>query len=91
MSPRRNRPKRSRAPRADEPEPLKIPSEIVSAPPGWQARVSTKQGPYICPGCNGRFDGTKPHVVAWPTDAIGGEKRHWHTSCWQRASVTGLR
>lgn len=79
MSPRRNRPRPE-----DEPEPLRIPDLVTAAPAGWQARTSTKKGPYICPGCNQTFDGTKQHVVAWPTDAYGGERRHWHTPCFER-------
>jgi len=84
--PRRNRPKRDRG--GDDDEPLRLPREFVPAPPGWDARSSTKNATYICPGCNGRFDGVRPHVVAWPTNGAGGEKRHWHTPCYERWART---
>ena len=45
---------------------------------------------YRCPGCNAEITPGTPHVVAWP-DTPGllssspvEERRHWHTSCWQR-------
>jgi hypothetical protein len=45
---------------------------------------------YRCPGCNVEIAPGTPHVVAWP-DTPGllstrgvDERRHWHTSCWQR-------
>jgi hypothetical protein len=45
---------------------------------------------YRCPGCNVEIPPGTPHVVAWP-DTPGllsargvDERRHWHTSCWQR-------
>jgi hypothetical protein len=45
---------------------------------------------YRCPGCNVEIAPGTPHVVAWP-DMPGllstrgvDERRHWHTSCWQR-------
>jgi hypothetical protein len=45
---------------------------------------------YRCPGCNVEIRPGTPHVVTWP-DAPGllshsavEERRHWHTSCWQR-------
>ena len=40
---------------------------------------------YLCPGCQQVFDGTRPHIVAWPTDGLGSvaDRRHWHTTCWQ--------
>ena len=45
---------------------------------------------YRCPGCNQLIQPATPHLVAWP-DQPGllyesglDERRHWHTSCWQR-------
>ncbi len=39
---------------------------------------------YRCPGCDHEIRPGTPHVVVWP--AYGerlGERRHWHTRCWQ--------
>ncbi len=54
----------------------------------WQVRrVAGAREPrtYLCPGCQQSFDGTRPHVVAWPAhgSAAMADRRHWHTSCWQ--------
>lgn len=48
------------------------------------------QKTYRCPGCNHDIRPGVPHVVAWPHDPGPGrdsavvDRRHWHTSCWQR-------
>ncbi|MEE2032871.1 ATP/GTP-binding protein [Rhodococcus sp. CC-R104] len=41
--------------------------------------------PYRCPGCDHEIAPGTSHVVAWPTDAIGGaeDRRHWHNGCWK--------
>jgi hypothetical protein len=45
---------------------------------------------YRCPGCNVEIRPGTPHVVAWPdtpgllSQSAVEERRHWHTSCWQR-------
>ncbi|MGC3993274.1 MAG: hypothetical protein QM779_03965 [Propionicimonas sp.] len=45
---------------------------------------------YTCPGCNQPVTPGTAHVVTWPREASIGstsavdERRHWHTSCWQR-------
>ncbi|MDU0347256.1 hypothetical protein [Actinomyces sp. MRS3W] len=45
---------------------------------------------YICPGCNQTISAGTPHVVAWSNESLFGpergleERRHWHTSCWER-------
>lgn len=45
---------------------------------------------YRCPGCNVEIRAGTPHVVAWPdtpgllSQSAVEERRHWHTSCWQR-------
>ena len=52
------------------------------------ANAATKQ--YICPGCGRAIAQGVSHIVAWPRQASIGsasavdERRHWHTSCWQR-------
>ncbi len=45
---------------------------------------------YTCPGCHPPVVPGTAHVVTWPREASIGstsaveERRHWHTSCWQR-------
>lgn len=45
---------------------------------------------YVCPGCDRQITLGASQVVVWPRDpSIGStsavdERRHWHTSCWQR-------
>ncbi|HET7399213.1 MAG TPA: hypothetical protein VFJ94_11905 [Intrasporangium sp.] len=41
---------------------------------------------YLCPGCQQDVVPGTPHVVAWPAEGVGGvgDRRHWHTGCWQR-------
>jgi hypothetical protein len=45
---------------------------------------------YRCPGCNQTIPPGTPHTVAGPRDpAIASvspveDRRHWHTSCWNR-------
>ncbi len=42
--------------------------------------------PYLCPGCQQDIAVGTAHVVAWPAEGAGGvgDRRHWHTGCWQR-------
>jgi hypothetical protein len=41
---------------------------------------------YLCPGCQQDVTPGVPHVVVWPAEGVGGlgDRRHWHTGCWQR-------
>ncbi len=45
---------------------------------------------YRCPGCGQIVRPGQAHLVSWPKipDLIStsglDERRHWHTSCWQR-------
>jgi hypothetical protein len=45
---------------------------------------------YLCPGCGRAIAPQAAHLVAWPSmPSIGspsavGERRHWHTPCWER-------
>ncbi|WP_295702416.1 hypothetical protein [Lapillicoccus sp.] len=55
----------------------------------WTVRRVTGEGstrPYLCPGCQQNIPVGLPNVVAWPADGVGGvgDRRHWHTGCWQR-------
>jgi hypothetical protein len=42
--------------------------------------------PYFCPQCLMEIPVGEPHVVVWPADEADGigQRRHWHTRCWQR-------
>ncbi len=46
---------------------------------------------YLCPSCHRPIPPGTPHVVVWPrTPHVGAtspvdERRHWHTSCWERS------
>ncbi len=45
---------------------------------------------YRCPGCEHLIIQGTPHLVVWPqVPSLGSasaveERRHWHTSCWNR-------
>ena len=45
---------------------------------------------YTCPGCHRTIPPGTPHLVAWSNESLFGadrgleERRHWHTSCWER-------
>lgn len=68
-------------------------SAVVKSDGRWLVRsvagaAATKE--YRCPGCNQVITPGVPHLVSWPDvpalhSARGlDERRHWHTSCWQR-------
>jgi hypothetical protein len=40
---------------------------------------------YRCPGCDHEIRPGEGHEVVVPRDAPQ-DRRHWHSSCWQRAS-----
>jgi hypothetical protein len=52
---------------------------------------------YRCPGCDHEIRPATPHVVAWPAsfredddaDAGLGDRRHWHTACWNARGRRG--
>lgn len=94
MPPRR--PSRKRPWGADHP-PLDLDRALggvrrVSADDGeWTVRqVRGGDKTYRCPVCRQDIPPGTAHVVAWPRDALGGEaagleqRRHWHSSCWER-------
>jgi drug/metabolite transporter (DMT)-like permease len=66
---------------------------IESRPDGeWVVRRLTGSSPtkpYRCPGCDQLIPPATPHIVAWPAEGATlsgggtGERRHWHTACWQ--------
>jgi hypothetical protein len=53
--------------------------------------------PYRCPGCDHEIPPGTPHLVAWPSvPEYGsgggvGERRHWHTACWNARGRRGPR
>ncbi len=64
-----------------------------TGPGGAEFTVRHVQGgdkSYTCPGCHRQVPPGTPHVVAWPNESLLSadrgpqERRHWHTSCWQR-------
>ncbi|MEO7236489.1 MAG: hypothetical protein ABIW80_14100 [Lapillicoccus sp.] len=55
----------------------------------WTVRSvtgATATRAYLCPGCQQGIEPGVPHVVVWPAEGVGGlgDRRHWHTGCWQR-------
>lgn len=52
-------------------------------------RVGGSDRTFRCPGCDQLIAPGTAHLVAWPADGMFGEehalgeRRHWHTSCWQ--------
>ncbi|MEU5843897.1 ATP/GTP-binding protein [Rhodococcus sp. NPDC047139] len=93
--PRRNRSRtgRKRAGNsADPPTYIGATARTENGPAGAEGErftVRTVPGsratkPYRCPGCDHEIAPGTPHVVAWPTDALGGaeDRRHWHNGCW---------
>ncbi|HEY8533530.1 MAG TPA: hypothetical protein VIL44_06605 [Micromonospora sp.] len=97
MSPRRNRPARSRSSgrRRAGHTPLdeqraRYGVEGVQTWSDGQWVVRSIPGPsavktYRCPGCDHEIRPGVPHVVAWPADERGdlNDRRHWHNGCWR--------
>lgn len=55
---------------------------------------ATAQKSYRCPGCQQVIAAGVAHLVVWPEwtgDDDGGvaQRRHWHTSCWERRAARG--
>lgn len=54
-------------------------------------RAGRSHKDYRCPGCNQLIPSGTAHVVTWPEtppliyDSGLEVRRHWHTSCWERA------
>ena len=77
---RRNR----RAP-DEEPKPVNANFRTVAAQPDGEwvvQRVTGSDKGYRCPGCEQEIAAGVAHVVAWPAERDVGERRHWHTPCW---------
>lgn len=88
---RRYRRRRDGSARLPDAAALGPPERVESWPDGeWVVRpisgaASTKS--YRCPGCDQEIRPATPHIVAWPladtVDQRLGERRHWHTACWE--------
>lgn len=98
MSPRRNTPRR----RGDRQNQKRAPfSGIV----GNQQRESGSDGDWVvrrvsgtaaaktyrCPGCGQDIRPATPHVVAWRAEGSSDDRRHWHSSCWEKREHRGVR
>ncbi|MDA2810430.1 ATP/GTP-binding protein [Nocardiopsis sp. RSe5-2] len=93
MSPRRNTPRRKGAPARDA-----DPDALMLRVTGGQRRETGPDGEWVlrrisgaaaaktyrCPGCRQDLPPGTPHVVAWRPYGDGEDRRHWHSSCWQR-------
>ena len=90
------RPSRKR-PWGAEPPPLDLDRalggvrrEIASDGEWTVRRLRGGDKAYRCPACRQEIPPGTPHVVAWQRDVVGGEaagledRRHWHSSCWER-------
>lgn len=77
--------------------PRPLSSSFASAADKADGRWMTQTMPgqaatkaYRCPGCDQVIQVGTPHVVVWPhVPTVGSsravdERRHWHTSCWNR-------
>lgn len=68
--------------------PERIDSRVDGS--SWQVRpVRGSDKTYRCPGCDQQILPHTSHVVIWSddhlfgADAAVGDRRHWHTPCWQ--------
>lgn len=101
MSPRRNTPRRRRGSRKPAEDGASFIDRITggqrleSGPDGqWAIRrisgaAATKA--YRCPGCAQEIPPGMPHLVAWAAHGDGEDRRHWHSSCWERRTRRSVR
>jgi hypothetical protein len=80
-------PRRKPRPPAGPPaRPLRENQSYEAGPDGdWNVRRLTGSASgktYRCPGCQQEIPAAQPHVVAWPAEGDGEDRRHWHTGCW---------
>ncbi|MDT0327680.1 ATP/GTP-binding protein [Nocardiopsis lambiniae] len=101
MSPRRNssRRKSSRGGRAPGGGP-EAEDALMLRITGGQSRETGPDGEWIirrvigaaavkvyrCPGCAQEIPVGMAHVVVWRPYGDGDDRRHWHSSCWDRRS-----
>ncbi|CAM3762194.1 hypothetical protein GCM10009799_43410 [Nocardiopsis rhodophaea] len=100
MSPRRNSPRRKET-RVQPPDEDGLMLRIT----GGQRRETGADGEWVirrisgaaatktyrCPGCYQEIPVGMPHVVAWRPYGDGEDRRHWHSSCWERRAHRGVR
>ncbi|WP_181874377.1 ATP/GTP-binding protein [Marinitenerispora sediminis] len=100
MSPRRNVPRRKAAQRPESAEESLIlrvtgAEHRETGPDGeWVLRRITGAAAakvYRCPGCQQDIPPGMAHVVAWRPYGDGEDRRHWHSSCWQRRTHRSAR
>ncbi|AEV88307.1 ATP/GTP-binding protein [Actinoplanes sp. SE50] len=93
MSPRRNRPRRDAEPDTGSQRPGITEQRVQQWQDGdWMVRnifgaAATKT--YLCPGCLQDIRPGVAHIVAWPHDGAGDDRRHWHTGCWRARDRRG--
>ncbi|GAA3752373.1 hypothetical protein HDA32_004558 [Spinactinospora alkalitolerans] len=101
MSPRRNVPRRKGARKqyGDDEE------SFIARITGGERRETGPDGEWVlrrisgaaaikhyrCPGCHQEIPPGMPHVVAWPSHSKGDDRRHWHSSCWDRRAHRSVR
>ena len=92
--PRKNN-RRSEAPGLDGETVLRGHGRVESSRDGdWSVRPIPGGGAtktYRCPGCDHEIAPGVAHVVTWPADERGdlGDRRHWHTGCWNARDRRG--
>ncbi|GAB3208372.1 ATP/GTP-binding protein [Marinactinospora thermotolerans] len=102
MSPRRNVPRRregrpQHSPEASESLILRITGgeRRETGPDGeWALRRISGAAAlkvYRCPGCHQEIPPGMAHVVAWRPYGNGEDRRHWHSSCWDRRTHRTVR
>ncbi|WP_067715513.1 ATP/GTP-binding protein [Nocardia yamanashiensis] len=88
MPRRKPRPSPSAARFQQEPRPISDSfGRTEAGPDGETYQVRNIAGSratktYRCPGCDHEIMPGVPHLVAWPAYGGEGDRRHWHTGCW---------
>ena len=93
--PRSNRPKRNKAQKHVEPEPLNLDAarfgvKQTTVKRGVEYTVQTTTGAlaeagktWICPECSIVIAKGTPHTVAWDEVRGPDTRRHFHNHCWK--------
>ncbi|WP_460862282.1 ATP/GTP-binding protein [Nocardiopsis coralliicola] len=105
MSPRRNTPRRRSGQGSGGPAPAGDPDALMLRVTGGERRETGPDGEWVtrripgsaatktyrCPGCAQEIRPGMPHLVAWRPYGDGEDRRHWHSSCWERRDRRGVR
>ncbi|MEC3894920.1 MULTISPECIES: ATP/GTP-binding protein [Nocardiopsis] len=100
MSPRRNSSRRKSARGRKDASGPADEDALMLRITGGQRRETGPDGEYVirsipgaaatktyrCPGCAQEIPTGMAHVVAWRPYGDGEDRRHWHSSCWERRS-----